>query len=338
MSTKDYVACPDQRGLSRRMLCSAALAATAAAAVPARAAEGYPDRPIRLIAPLAPGGSVDIIARLVANALTPALGQRVVVENRPGASGNVGVQFVSTSPADGYTLVVGSSSTFGANPSLFKSLPYDPIGGFAPISQVSVAPNVLVVTKDLPVSTMADLVALAKREPGRLSFASSGYGGSPHLAGELFKASAGINIVHIPYKGSGSAMADLLAGRVQMNFATALAVVDQVKAGQLKALAVTGDTRLPALPNVPTVVEAGFPEIQITGWNGILAPAGTPPAVIDKLSNALRAAVHSPDLTARLQMEGAIPVGSTPTEFAAFIAAEIKRWATAIHAAGLTVQ
>ncbi len=335
MTPDDVAARPARPGVPRRWLCAAVLAS---AALPARAAEAWPSRPIRLVAPLAPGGSVDIIARLVASALTPALGQRVVVENRPGASGNVGVQAVATAVPDGYTLVLGSSSTFGANPSLFKSLPYDPIKGFAPISQVSVAPNVLVVTRDLPVSSVADLVTLAKRQPGRLSFASSGYGGSPHLAGELFKASAGIDIAHIPYKGTGSAMADLLTGRVQMSFATVLAVLDQVKAGQLKALAVTGDARVAALPSVPTIVEAGYPEVRITGWNGVLAPAGTPKAVIDELSDAIRTAVRSPDLSAKLQTEGAIPVGSTPPEFAAFIAEEIRRWAAAVHAAGLVAQ
>jgi tripartite-type tricarboxylate transporter receptor subunit TctC len=308
--------------------------------VPASAQDSgtYPDRPVRIIVPLAPGGSVDLVARITAEALTAAMGKSFIVENLGGGGGTVGTGVASKAKPDGYTLVVGSSSTFGVNPSLMKNLPYDAKKDFEPVSLISFAPNVLVVPKTLPVSTVGEFVALAKSKPGEMSFASSGTGGSPHLAGELFTREAGIDLIHIPYKSSGQSMTDLLGGRVDMSFSTLIATQEQITAGGLKALAVTTSERVESLPDVPTMAEAGFPAVRITAWNGLLAPAGTPDAIVKKLSAAVQSAMRSPEVVEKLKRDGAKPVGSTPEEFKVYIAEEIAKWAQVIKAANITVE
>lgn len=226
------------------------------------AAPAYPDRPIRFVVPLAPGGAVDIAARALAQGLTTRLGQQVVVDNRAGGGGNIGADIVSKAPPDGYTMVMGSSSNFGVNPTLYRNLPYDAVRDFAPVSLVSFAPNALYVHPSVAAQNVKELVALAKSRPGTLNFASSGQGGSNHLAGELFKMVAGVDIVHVPYKGTGPALADTLSGNVQMQFGSVIAVLPHVKAGKLRALAVTVPRRVPALPQVPTMAEAGYPAVK----------------------------------------------------------------------------
>jgi tripartite-type tricarboxylate transporter receptor subunit TctC len=328
------------QGTRRAFLASVAgigLLCVAPAAI-AQDAAGFPAGPVRIIVPLAPGGSVDLTARLVAETLGGILGQTVVVENLPGGGGTVGATAAAEAPADGYTLVMGSSSSFAVNPSLMSNLPYDPVEDFEPVSLVSYAPNVMVVPPSLGVATVAEFVALAEARPGELNFASSGVGGSPHLAGELFKREAGIEIEHIPYTSSGDSMADLLSGRVDLSFATAIATQEQITAGALVPLAVTTAERVKSLPDVPTMAEAGYPNVQITAWNGLFAPAGTPPEVIATLSEAVQAAMRDPELVARLEADGSTPVGSTSEEAATFLASEIAKWAEVIRVANIVVE
>ncbi len=345
MITTDTRPGPGIRDVSRRRCMTSCLALAAAlslAGTPsiglAQDAGTFPDRAVRIIVPLAPGGSVDLTARIVAEGMTELLGQSVIIENLPGGGGSVGAGAAAQAEPDGYTMVMGSSSTFGVNPSLMKDLPYDAVNDFEPVSFVSYAPNVLVVTADLPVSTVEELIALAKEKPGELTFASSGTGGSPHLAGELFKREAGIDILHIPYKGSGQAMADLLAGRVDMSFATAISTREHIESGGLKALAVTTPERVDTLPDVPTMAEVGLPEVQITAWNGLLVPAGTPPEIVEKLSAVVQEVMRMPAIVERLKSEGSTPVGSTAAEFKDHIAHEIAKWAEIIEAANISIE
>ena len=300
-------------------------------------AETYPTRPIRFVVPLAPGGAVDIAARAVAQGLSTRLGQQVVVDNRSGGGGNIGAEIVAKAPPDGYTMVMGSSSNFGVNPTLYKNLPYDAIRDFAAVSLVSFAPNALFVHPSVPAQTVKELVALAKSRPGALNFASSGQGGSNHLAGELFKMVAGIDIVHVPYKGTGPALADTISGQVQMQFGSVIAVLPHLKAGKLRALAATVPRRVAALPQVPTMAEAGYPAVETTVWTGVLVPARTPTPIVAKLNTEIVAVLKDPDLRARFAAQGAEAVGSSSAEFAAHIRREIDKWGKVVRAAGLTV-
>lgn len=320
----------------------AVAAATASAAVAAGAqspagpgAVSYPVRPIRFICPIAPGGSVDIASRAIAQKLSESLGQQVVVDNRSGGGGNIGAEIASKAPPDGYTMVMGSSSTFAVNPTLYRNLKYDAIRDFSPVSMVSFAPNVLVVHPTVPASSVKELVALAKAKPGFLAFASSGTGGAPHLAGELFKMVAGVDIIHVPYRGTGQAVADLLAGQVPMSFGTALALLQHIKAGKLRALAVTSHRRIAALPEVPTMAEAGLPGVEVTSWNGVLVPAGTPRAIVVKLNREMVRILNSTEMKERMSSQGAEAAGNTPEEFGAFIKSEIAKWGKVVRAAGL---
>lgn len=320
----------------------AVAAATASAAVAADAqspaglgAVSYPVRPIRFICPIAPGGSVDIASRAIAQKLSESLGQQVVVDNRSGGGGNIGAEIASKAPPDGYTMVMGSSSTFAVNPTLYRNLKYDAIRDFSPVSMVSFAPNVLVVHPTVPASSVKELVALAKAKPGFLAFASSGTGGAPHLAGELFKMVAGVDIIHVPYRGTGQAVADLLAGQVPMSFGTALALLQHIKAGKLRALAVTSHRRIAALPEVPTMAEAGLPGVEVTSWNGVLVPAGTPRAIVVKLNREMVRILNSTEMKERMSSQGAEAAGNTPEEFGAFIKSEIAKWGKVVRAAGL---
>lgn len=324
-----------------RLVVTAAAASAAVAAgaqSPAGAdAVSYPVRPIRFICPLAPGGSVDIASRAIAQKLSESLRQQVVVDNRSGGGGNIGAEIASKAPPDGYTMVMGSSSTFGVNPTLYRNLKYDAIKDFSPVSMVSFAPNVLVVHPTVPANSVKELVALAKAKPGQLSFASSGTGGAPHLAGELFKMVAGVDIVHIPYRGTGQAVADLLAGQVPMSFGTALALLQHIRGAKLRALAVTSHGRIAALPEIPTMAEAGLPGVEVTSWNGVLVPAGTPRPIVNKLSREIVRILSSPEMKERMSVQGAVASGNTPEEFGAYIKAEIAKWGKVVKAAGLRV-
>jgi tripartite-type tricarboxylate transporter receptor subunit TctC len=299
-------------------------------------AQGYPAKPVRFIVPLAPGGSVDIAARLVAQELSTTLGQQVAVDNRAGGGGNIGAELAARAAPDGYTIVMGSSSNFGVNPSLYKNLPFDPIKDFEPVGMVSLAPNTLVVHPGVPARNVKELVALAKAKPGTLNFASSGTGGSPHLAGELFKLVTQTDVTHIAYKGTGQAMGDLLAGQVQMSFGTVLALLPQIKSGKLRALAVTTRKRVSALPDVPTMAEQGYAGIETTAWNGVLAPARTPAAIIQRLNADIVRILSTPEVRQRFDAQGAEATPSTPAEFGQFIREEIDKWGKVVRAAGLT--
>ena len=299
-------------------------------------AQTYPYKPIRFIIPLAPGGSVDIAARLLAQELSVALGQPVTADNRAGGGGNIGAEMAARAAPDGYTMVMGSSSNFGVNPSLYRNLPFDPIKDFEAVSLVSLAPNTLVVHPGIPARTVKELVALAKARPGSLNFASSGTGGSPHLAGELFKLVTETDVTHIAYKGTGQAMNDLLSGQVQMSFGTVLALLPQIKAGKLRALAVTVRKRVSALPDVPTMAESGYPGIETTAWNGVLVPAKTSGAIINRLSSDIARILSTPEMRQRFEAQGAEATPSSPAEFGQFIRDEIEKWGKVVKAAGLT--
>jgi tripartite-type tricarboxylate transporter receptor subunit TctC len=304
---------------------------------PARA-QDYPTKPIRLVVPFAAGGATDVLARLVGERLTASLGQQVVVDNRPGAGGNIGSDLVARAEPDGYTILMGAVGTHAINPSLYPKMPYDPVKDFAPVTLVASVPNVLVVNPEVPANSVQELIDLAKAKPGELNFASSGNGTSIHLSGELFKAMTGTDIVHVPYKGSGPAVTDLLGGQVQMMFDNMPSSLPHVKAGKLRALGVTSAKRSPALPEVPTIAEAGVPGYDATSWFGILAPAGTPEPVVTRLQGAIVQALGEPEMRQRMADLGAEPVGDTPAEFGQFIAAEIAKWAKVVNDAGVKLE
>jgi tripartite-type tricarboxylate transporter receptor subunit TctC len=311
---------------------------SAMAVAGAASAQEYPVRPMRLVVPFTPGGSTDILARLIAQKLTEAWGQQMIIDNRPGAGGNVGVELVARSAPDGYTLVMGHIGTFGVNPSLYTKLPYDPIRDFQPITQVAMVPNILVVNPSLPVKSVKDLIALAQAKPGALNHGSAGNGSGGHLVSEYFKLSAKVDIVHIPYRGTAPAMTDVMAGQTSMMFSGVPAALTQVKAGKLRGLAVATAKRLTLLPEYPTVAESGLPGFEATQWFGLLAPARTPKPVIAKLHDGVVEVLAKPEARERLAAEASEGVGSTPEQFGALIQAEIKRWAPVIKATGLKAE
>jgi len=326
--------------LTRRTL----LALVAAAAVPTGAwAQGaWPNKPVRIVVPFAPGGTTDILARTIAPELSKALGQSFVVENRAGAGGNIGAELVAKSPGDGYTLLMGTVGTHGINQSLYSKLPYDPHKDFAPVTLVAGVPNVMVMgakrAQELGINSVADFIRVAKSRPGRLNMASSGNGTSIHLAGELFKSRTGIFMTHIPYRGSGPALTDLLAGNMDVMFDNLPSAMPHIQAGTLKAFAVTSAVRSQALPQVPTVAEAGpLPGFEASSWFGLLAPAGTPAEVVNRLQQETAKALNAPAVKERLNAQGAIPSGNTPAEFAALIDAETRKWAEVVKASGAKV-
>ena len=297
----------------------------------------YPDRPIRVIHGFAAGGGADIFLRTITPALSEILGQQVIVEYRTGAGGNLAMEAVARAAPDGYTLLMGTPG-LATNPSLYAKLPFKPLQDFAPISLIGSVPNVLVVNPGLPVNSVKDLIALAKEKPGALNYASPGAGTSLHLAAELFKLSAGVNIVHVPYKGGAQAQTDVVGGQVQMMFNVLPSALPLIKAGKLKALAVTGTARSESLPDVPTMIEAGVPGYTALTWNGILAPAGTPPEIVNKLHDALVKALHAPGMTEPLANIGQDPLTSTPDEFAAFLREETDKWSKVISVSGIQAQ
>jgi tripartite-type tricarboxylate transporter receptor subunit TctC len=300
-------------------------------------AQSYPNKPIRLVVPFPPGGTTDILARDVGQRLTEALGQPVVIDNRPGAAGNIGSEIVAKSTPDGYTLLMCTVSSHAINPSLYSKLPYDHIKDFAPVVLVARVPNVLEVNPSVPVYTVTDLIKLAKEKPGQLNFASSGSGTSIHLSGELFKTMAGVNMVHVPYKGSAPAVTDLVGGQVHLMFDNLPSSLQQIKGGKLRAIAVTSAQRSPALPDIPTIAESGLPGFEATSWFGVLAPAGTPAAIVNRLNAEVDKWLQSDSGKAQLLEQGALPAGGTPEEFAAYIRAETEKWAKVVKVSGAKV-
>lgn len=301
-------------------------------------AQTYPSKPIRFIVPFPPGGGNDTIARLIGQKLTAATAQQVIVDNRPGAGGTIGAEAAARSAADGYTMFLAGVATHGINPNLRKKLSYDPVKDFDAVSLVASAPLLVVVHPSLPVKSVKDLIALAKSKPEQINYASNGAGGSSHLAVELFSMMTGAKMVHIPYKGLSPALTELISGQVQVMFSSAVAMLPQVKAGRLRAIAMTGSKRSRAIPEVPTVAEAGVPGYETGSWYGIVVPAGTPRAAIDRLSKEVITIVHSADITNRLNEEAVIPVGSTPEEFSAYIKKELARWAKVIKSTGIALE
>jgi tripartite-type tricarboxylate transporter receptor subunit TctC len=308
-----------------------AFAATAAFA------QGYPSKPVRIIVPFAPGGNVDITARLVAPGLSEALGQPVVVENKPGAGGTIGADLVAKSPPDGYTLLMGSNSTFSVAPSLYPKNPYHPLKDFAPVIMIASAPFVLVTNPASSAKTAADLVAQAKANPGKLTMSSAGTGSSNHLVGELFQEISGAKFTHIPYKGSGQALTDLMGGQVDLHFDQITSAASYIQAGKLKALLVTAPQRVPMLPDVPTTTEAGYPRFQATNVTGLIAPAGTPREIIDRLNAATQKTLAQPAIRERLAGLGADPAGGTPEQFAAYIRDDFVKWTRIVKDANVKV-
>lgn len=302
----------------------------------------WPTKPVRIVVPFAPGGTTDLLARAVAPDLSKAFGQPFIVDNRAGAGGNVGAEAVAKSPGDGYTLLMGTVGTHGINTSLYSKLPYDPVKDFVPITLVAGVPNVMVMNaekaKALGIQNVRDFIQYAKANPGKLNMASSGNGTSIHLAGELFKSMSGTFMLHIPYRGSGPALLDMVSGNMDVMFDNLPSSMPQIKAGKLKALAVTSAQRSAALPDVPTIEEAGgLKGFDATSWFGLLAPAGTPPDVVNRLQQEVAKALGTPAIKERLLAQGAIPSGNTPQEFARFIDSEIRKWAVVVKASGAKV-
>ena len=318
----------------RKAAVCAAFSACALFTGVAPGAEAYPNKPGRLILPFGAGGSTDVIGRIFAQRFSEAWGQTVVIDNRAGASGIIGTELAAKSPPDGYTLLSGNNATFAANVSLFNKLPYDPVRDFAPIVLIGTQPNILVVHPSLPVHSVKALIALAKARPGQLNYAGTGMGATANLSAELFKSMTGTEMVGIHYKSAAPALTDLVAGQTQLMFATALSVMPHITSGRLRALGVTTATRMRAMPELPTVAEAGVPEFEATTWHGVLVPAGTPAPIIDRLNAEINRALQMPDVRERLTALGAEILGGTPKEFADHIQREIPKWAKVIRETG----
>lgn len=317
--------------IARRALLGALVAACLPLAAQAQTAPAWPTKPVTIVVPFVAGGGTDIGTRIVAQKLSTLWGQSVVVDNKGGAGGNVGLEFVSRAKPDGYTLMTGNVGTQSINPSLYKKLAYNPDTSFVPIGLFAELPFVMAATTSLPASTVKDFVALAKASPGKYTYASSGNGGSPHLSGETFRIATGTDLMHVPYKGGGAAMTDLVAGNVHLLFASVLETSAFIKAGKLKALAITSKQRVAALPDVPTLEEAGVKGAESGSWLGLLAPAGTPPEIVAKVSASLQQVLAMPDVQKQLLEQGAVAKGGTPADFAALIAADRKRYAKIIN-------
>jgi tripartite-type tricarboxylate transporter receptor subunit TctC len=315
----------------------AALTVGSGSAFAQNPATSYPNKAIRFVVPYTPGGTTDILARIIAAELTKNWGQQVFVDNRPGAGGNIGTDFVAKADPDGYTIVMGAISTHAINPSLYKNIPYDHIKDFAPVTRVGFLPNVLVVNPSLPVKTVKEFIAYGKANPGKLSYASPGTGTSLHLSGELFKSVTGVDMVHVPYKGSAPALTDLLGGQVLAMFDNLPASLPHIKAGKLRALAVTTAKRAPALPEVPTMVEAGVPDFVVTSWFAVFVPAKTPKEIIAKLNSEMVKVLNSPGVKEKLAEQSVEAAPTTPEELAAFVKSETERWGKVIKATGATV-
>ena len=296
----------------------------------------YPNKPLRIVVGFAPGGATDIVARALAQKMQEILGQPVIVENKAGAGSNIASEFVARAAPDGYTLLLGTIAN-ATNMSMYKNLSYDTLRDLAPIIHLMSAPSVLVVSTNVHANNLAELIALAKAKPGELTYASSGAGGSPHLAGEMLKMRAGIDITHVPYKGASPAMADVIAGTVTMGFKTALSAIPQMQAGKLKPIAVAARKRLPQIPNVPTMEEAGIGDFEVSSWNGLMAPAKTPAAIVTKLNSVCQSILMAVDFKDKLLAQASEPAGGTPEQFRVYIQSEIDKWARVVKASGAKV-
>ena len=299
------------------------------------AAQSYPNKPVRLVSPYPPGGANDILARIVGQKLGENLGQQIVIENRGGATGNIGAEYVAKAAPDGYTILMAQASNLTINISLMSKLPFDPVKDFAPVTLVATTPNLLVVHPSLPVRTVKDLVVLAKVKPGSVNYASSGSGSAGHLAGELFKKVAGIDMVHIPYKGAAPALTDVVAGQAQLYFTSPISAQPFVKGGRLRMVAVTSLKRSPSMPDIPTVAEAGYPDFDVVSWWGIVTPAAVPKEIVAKLHIEIVRVLASPEIKAKFADQGADVASNTPEQFAAYIKSEIAKWAKLIRELGV---
>ena len=306
-------------------------------ASPLAAQTDYPSRPVRIVVPSSPGGGTDILARVIADYLSKSLHGQFFVENRPGAGQMIGIEQVAHADADGYTLLV-AASTLSLNPVMFKNVKYDPVRDFAPITQIAAVPNVLLVHPSLPVRTLADLIALAKQKPGELAYASAGVGTSPHMGVELLKSMAGIDLRHIPFKGTSPAVTEALSGRVPIVLSNTLTAKPLIEGGQLRALGVTASKRASGMPDIPTIAEAGVPGYEALQWYGLVAPAGTPAVIVNRLQIEVAASLKVEEVKKRLASDGAEPVGNSPAEFAALIKDELEKWGRVAKAAGIAPQ
>ncbi|MEO8346461.1 MAG: tripartite tricarboxylate transporter substrate binding protein [Betaproteobacteria bacterium] len=320
-----------------KRLLSAVVGLGLALAAAQTCAQAWPSKPIKWIVPFAPGGTTDILARTVGEKLAVALGQPVIIENKPGAGGGVGADFVAKAAPDGYTILGGTISTNAINASLYKDLPYDPVKDFVPITLIARVPNMLVVNNDVPAKNVAELIVLLKKNPGKYTFASSGNGTSQHLSGELFKSMTGVDMQHIPYKGSPPALQDVMGGAVTMTFDNITTAWTLAKGGKLRALAVTTAKRSPAAPDVPTLAEAGVIGYEIGSWQGVFAPAGTPPAIVNRLNTEIVKIINLPEVKERLLALGAEPVGNSSEEFTVFVKAEVAKWGDVVKKSGARV-
>jgi tripartite-type tricarboxylate transporter receptor subunit TctC len=322
--------------MTTRWLRFASALALALSAFAAQAQTGpYPNRPIKLIVTVPPGGAADFIARLLASKLSTSMGQPVVVENKAGASGSLASDFVAKAAPDGYTLLQSSITTHGIGPHLMAKLPYDPVASFAPVTMLASLPLIMTVNADVKAATLPEFLTLAKAQPGKLAFASSGNGGAPHMAGELLKIAGSVDMIHAPYRGSGPAVADLVGGQVQVMFDGAPSLVQHITSGKLRPLAAASPKRNPLLPNLPTFAELGLPAVNVALWYGLMAPAGTPPEIIARINREVNQALKAPDVLERFAAQGTEPLGGSPEQAAAFVKQELERWGPVIKRAGI---
>ena len=325
------------RRMRHALMLASVLAAASLSALPTLA-DTYPDRPIHLVVPFPPGGPADIVARPLAERLGIALAQPVVILNKPGASGTIGAAFVAKSDPDGYTLLLGTSNELTMSPGLYAKLPYDPAQDFAPITTVILFPNVLVVNKDLPVHSAGELVALTRAKPGKISYGTSGTGSTNHLTTELYRISAKVELNYVPYRGGAPAMADLMGGQIQAMFATMPSSSGLIRGSAIRALMVTDAKHWAAIPDVPSTIEAGLPDVQVISFNGVLAPAGTPRAIVDKLHDEIVKIMNTPTMTARMSDQAGKVSTSTPEQFAEILKADFARWLSVIKTNGIHVE
>ncbi|WP_151448909.1 Bug family tripartite tricarboxylate transporter substrate binding protein [Lacisediminimonas profundi] len=320
--------------MMRKILLTAVMAGLAFSNTAGAQSNDYPNRPIRIIVPFAAGGNTDVVARVTAQYLTQSLGQTVIVENKAGAGGMIATEYVAKAAPDGYTLLMSSTGPHTISPSLMAKINYDPVKDLAPVSNVSSNALVLLVNPSVPATSVKELIALAKAQPGKLSFGSAGIGGTTHLSAEMFKSMAGVNILHVPYKGGAPATAAALAGEVAITFANLSDALPQMKAGKLRALAVTSAARQPQAPDLPTIAEAGLPGYQCIVWNGLVAPGGTPADIVNKLSAAVQKITRTPAFQEKMTQIGSVPIGDTPEQFRTFVAKELVTWNKVVKDSG----